>query len=133
FDTYLRAAKVYRGALDEQSLRDSIALYSEAIQLDPAYAMAYANRSIARFGLARNWAMGESVRDYRESAQADARTAILLAPDLAEGHLALATLLEGTLEFRGANQEYRRALALAPGQCKAIELLRRVRRSNGPN
>ena len=78
FDAYLRAAKVYRGALDERSLRDSIARYSEAIQLDPDYAIAYANRSIARFGLARNWAMGDSVRDYRESAQADARKAILL-------------------------------------------------------
>jgi TolB-like protein len=120
FDAYLRAAKVYRGALDEQRLRDSIARYSEAIQLDPDYAIAYANRSIARFGLARNWATGDSIREYRESAQADARKAILLAPDLAEGHLALASLLEGTLEFRGANQEYRRALALAPGNAKLL-------------
>jgi TolB-like protein/Flp pilus assembly protein TadD len=120
FDAYLRAANVYRGALDEQSLRDSIARYSEAIQLDPDYAIAYANRAIARFDLARNWATGESVRDYRESAQADARKAILLAPDLAEGHLALATLLEGTLEFSGANQEYGRALALAPGNAKLL-------------
>jgi TolB-like protein/Flp pilus assembly protein TadD len=120
FDAYLRAANAYRGALDEQSLRDSIARYSEAIQLDPDYAIAYANRAIARFDLARNWATGESVRDYRESAQADARKAILLAPDLAEGHLALATLLEGTLEFRGANQEYGRALALAPGNAKLL-------------
>jgi len=120
FDAYLRATKVYRGALEEQSLHDSIARYSEAIQLDPDYAMAYANRSIARFGLARNWATGDSIRDYRESAQADARKAILLAPDLAEGHLALATLLEGTLEFRGANQEYRRALELAPGNAKLL-------------
>jgi TolB-like protein len=120
FDAYLRAANVYRGALDEQSLRDSIARYSEAIQLDPDYAMAYANRAIARFDLARNWATGESVRDYRESAQADARKAILLAPDLAEGHLALATLLEGTLEFSGANEEYGRALALAPGNANLL-------------
>jgi TolB-like protein/Tfp pilus assembly protein PilF len=120
FDAFLRAAGVYRGALDEQSLRDSIARYSEAIQLDPEYAIAYANRSIARFDLARNWATGESVRDYRESAQADARKAILLAPDLAEGHLALATLLEGTLEFSGANEEYGRALALAPGNANLL-------------
>jgi TolB-like protein/Flp pilus assembly protein TadD len=120
FDAYLRAAQVYRGALDEQSLRDSIARYSEAIQLDPEYAIAYANRSIARFDLARNWATGESVHDYREGAQADARKAILLAPDLAEGHRALATLLEGILEFSGANQEYGRALALAPGNAKLL-------------
>jgi TolB-like protein/tetratricopeptide (TPR) repeat protein len=120
FDAYLRAAKVYRGTLDEQSLRDSITRYSEAIQFDPDYAIAYANRSIARFGLARNWATGESIRDYRESAEADARKAILLAPDLAEGHLALANLLEGTLEFRGANQAYQRALALAPGNAKLL-------------
>jgi TolB-like protein/Flp pilus assembly protein TadD len=120
FDAYLRAAKVYRGALDDDSLRDSIARYGEAIQLDPDYAIAYANRSIARFGLARNWARGDSIRDYRESAQADARKAILLAPDLAEGHLALAILLEGTLEFVSANQEYRRALALAPGNARVL-------------
>jgi hypothetical protein len=40
---------------------------------------------------------------------------IALAPDLAQAHLALGTVLElRTLDFTRASEEYERALALAP-------------------
>jgi TolB-like protein len=120
FDAYLHASKAYRGALDRQSLQTAIVGYSEAIRLDPGYAVAYSDRSVALLGLARNWVDQPDVPGYRSKAQADARRAIALAPDLAEGHLALAYAFEESLEFTEASREYERALALGPGNAKLL-------------
>src|SRR5262249_16064495 len=61
-----------------------------------------------------------AVRDDFDKAQSDARQAIALAPDLAEGHLALAQLLQHSLKFAGATREYDRANALAPGHARVL-------------
>ena len=53
-------------------------------------------------------------------AQGDARQAIALARELANGHLALASVLENSLEFLGASEEFERALALAPGNARVL-------------
>jgi TolB-like protein/DNA-binding winged helix-turn-helix (wHTH) protein/Flp pilus assembly protein TadD len=120
FDAYLRGLKAERGELQEQGLQDAIAGYTEAIRLDRDYALAYATRSLALAGVARNWATGAGIHDYRERARVDARKAITLAPDLADGHLALALILEESLGFEDANREYQRALALAPGDANLL-------------
>ena len=119
-DAYLHGRKADRGELHEQGLQDAVAGYTEAIRLDPDYALAYASRSLALAAFARNWATGPGIHDYRERARVDARKAITLAPDLAEGHLALALMLEESLEFADANREYQRALALAPGDANLL-------------
>jgi tetratricopeptide (TPR) repeat protein len=56
-------------------------------------------------------------------AQADARQALALAPDLAQAHLALAVVSEqGTLDFTQASEAYERALALAPGNAQVVRV-----------
>jgi TolB-like protein/Tfp pilus assembly protein PilF len=121
FDAYLRATKVYRGDLDESSMLAAVSGFGEAIRLDPEFATAYADRSLVLNGLARNYSAGAKRRNYIERAQADARQAITLVPDLAVGHLALAGILEnGTLDFPGARSEYARALALSAGDAKVL-------------
>jgi tetratricopeptide (TPR) repeat protein len=55
-------------------------------------------------------------------AQADAREALALAPDLAEAHAALAFVSDDTLDFTQANDEYQQALALAPGSAEILRL-----------
>ena len=44
----------------------------------------------------------------------------ILAPDLAQAHLALAFLSENTLNFMQASEAYERALALAPGNAEIL-------------
>jgi TolB-like protein len=120
FDAYLRASKAYglqQSARDNQAAIDG---YAEAIRLDPGYALAYADRSNALAGYALYWATGPEVRDYLTKAQIDARKAIALAPDLALAHLALASTLARSLDFRGASEEYQRALALEPGNARVL-------------
>jgi tetratricopeptide (TPR) repeat protein len=64
---------------------------------------------------------GPEVDGYFKRAQEDARKAIALAPDLADGHLALANFFAGSLDLSGALKEYERALALAPGNARILK------------
>ena len=129
FDAYLRASNAYRrfgpanlaaGGLNREGLQTAVDAYAEAIRADREYALAYAGRSIAFADFARALVSGPGAVDYLKKAQSDARNAIALAPDLAEGHLALANFYAGSLELASALQEYERALALAPGDSRVL-------------
>jgi len=114
FDAYLRASQLYLASQGQKDADAIMADYGEAIRLDPDYALAYAGRSLA-FS-AKQPLAGDSL----ERARADARHAIALAPDLADGHLALAVLSEETLDFTAATSAYERAVALAPGNARVL-------------
>jgi TolB-like protein/Tfp pilus assembly protein PilF len=121
-DAYLRGMKAYSMAHKESEYQTAIASYTDAIRLDPNYALAYAARSRAlgfyATEAADNVATSESLS---AKAQVDARHAIALAPDLAEGHLALGVFFEaGLLDFTQASAEYERALALGPGNAAIL-------------
>jgi TolB-like protein/Flp pilus assembly protein TadD len=121
FDAYLRGAKAFSSRHEAKDVPAAIAAYTEAIRLDPHYAFAFSRRSIALSFAAGEAATEAAVREGFDKAQADARQALALTPDLAQAHLALAYVAEQTLNFTQANDEYQRALALAPG---AAEVLR---------
>jgi len=122
FDAYLRGRKADLAAHGNKDQQTAIAAYSEAIGVDPNYALAFANRSIALTVYAANGESGPAIRESFDKAQADALKAIALAPDLAEGHMALAGYFEnGALDFARANEEYERALALAPGNARVLQ------------
>ena len=121
FDAYLRGAKAVSSLRDTKDLPAAIAAYTEAIRLDPHYALAFASRSITLSNYAGEAETEAAVREGFDKAQADARQALTLAPDLAQAHLASAFVSEnGTLDFAQANDEYERALALAPGNAEAL-------------
>ncbi|HYL02714.1 MAG TPA: TIR domain-containing protein [Steroidobacteraceae bacterium] len=120
FDAYLRGSKALNTSHDAQHYQIGLAAYTEAIGLDPNYALALAGRSIALTGYAEEFATGPAIREGIDRAQADAHKAIELAPELAEGHLALAQFFEASLGFAQANEEYERAAALAPGNAQVL-------------
>ena len=119
FDAYLRGAKALSSRHEGNGIPAAIAAYTEAIRLDPHYALAFAGRSIALTTAAAE-AETEAAREGYDKAQADARRALILAPDLAQAHVALAFVSENTLDFTQANDEYERALALAPGNAEVL-------------
>jgi TolB-like protein/Tfp pilus assembly protein PilF len=122
FDAYLRGAKTHTTMRDGHDISAAIDEYTEALRLDPRYSQAYAARSIA-FSNVAALAEGEAeVRKGYDKALADARTALRLAPDLAQAHLALAVLSDNTLDFRRASDEYERARLLAPGNAEILRL-----------
>jgi TolB-like protein len=122
FDAYLRGAKAYISRHEAKEIPTAIAAYTEAIRLDPRYALALAARSIALSAYAGDAATGAALREDIDKAQADARQALELAPDLAQAHLALAQGAEiGTLDFTQASESYERAVTLAPGNAEVLQ------------
>jgi TolB-like protein/lipoprotein NlpI len=121
FDAYLRGSKAYQSIQEGRDIPGAIAAYTEAIRLDPNYALAFAGRAFALTDYTAEVATRQAIREGFEKAKADARRAIALAPELAEAHLALAFVSEqGNLDFAQAREEHERALALAPGNAEVL-------------
>jgi len=120
FDAYLRGAKATSSIRDTKDLPAAIAAYTESIRLDPHYALAFAARSLALSIVAQQANTGAAVREALHEAQADARQALALAPELAQAHLALAVVSSSSLDFTQASEEYQRALALGPGNAELL-------------
>src|SRR5215471_9971914 len=122
FDAFLRAYQKawYDPGDGEKNLQEGLAGLSEAIRLDPNYALAFAVRSRALSDYAASYANTvPAIRKAFDQAHADAHKAITLAPDFDESHLSLALWYEtASLNFAQANDEYERALALAPGNVR---------------
>ncbi len=123
FDAYLRGTKALTSLTDAKAYKTAIAEYTEAIRLDPRYALALAGRSRAYTSYAAQLANRAAIRDSFDKGYADARDAIELAPELAEGHIALGFYSEfGALDFTQAREAYDRARALAPGNAKVLRV-----------
>jgi TolB-like protein/Tfp pilus assembly protein PilF len=121
FDAYLRAATAHGAQHSAADMQNVIAKYTEAIGLDPNYALAFAGRSTARSQYAMHFAQGADIGANFDGAMADARQAIALAPGLAEAYLALALVFaEGPHDFTQASKAYARAQALAPGNALVL-------------
>jgi TolB-like protein/tetratricopeptide (TPR) repeat protein len=120
FDAYLRGAKAYSSMHGAKDRATAIAAYTEAIRLDPRYALAFAARSGVFNTVAVEADTAAASNEARHKAQADARQALELAPDLAQAHLASAYVSELGLDFTQASAAYERALALAPGNADVL-------------
>lgn len=89
FDAYLRASEAYISRLDVTGIPTAISAYTEAIRLDPNFALAYAGRAEALSQYTQELTTGAAAREGLARAETDARHAITLAPELAQAHLAL--------------------------------------------
>lgn len=90
-------------------------LYDQAVALDPNYASAWAGKSRATTNVYAFYAQTMPEMEAGLSTAATfARKAISLAPDLADGHAALAFNASNRLDFTTAWAEYQRAVA-TPG------------------
>ncbi len=106
-----------RYAMDRQtesSLREAIACFEQATARAPRFAGAYAGLAdaynlLSQFGYI-------SPREGMEKARAAALKALELEPRLAEGHVALAAVIEAyDWNWAEAEREYRKALKMSPG------------------
>jgi TolB-like protein len=121
FDAYLRGLKLARIAASTTPMecRAPIDAFSQAITLDPNFALAYANRSLMTSECAGNstdWLL----QPNEERMRADAQRAITLAPSLPDGYVALSRLELGFLKLEAADQACARALVLGPGNVQVL-------------
>src|SRR5262249_5829619 len=107
-----------------EDFRKAIDYYDQAIQLDPNYALAYAERAEA-------WTFMGDLTGQRPTAypkaHADAEKAIAIAPDLAEARAALGFVLcLAEWKFTEGLAELKRAKELSPANPTANDLLARI-------
>jgi TolB-like protein len=122
FDAQLHALRA-ADAGGAKNYLSAVAAYTDAIRLDPNYALAFAGRSFTQTLYASQNAPLAEVRQYFDKALADAHQAIALTPELAEAHLALGFYLaNGALDLRQAGDEFERARALAPGAATILRV-----------
>jgi len=122
FDAYLRGLKLARGpSFNSADTLAAIAAYSDAVRLDPNYAIAFAARGYTRGTYAGFFATGRAVGETWDGARADAQRAISIAPELGDGHMVLgAVQLYGSFDFAGAGKELEQALQLSPGNAVVL-------------
>lgn len=117
YQLYL-AARHHAQGIRAAGLRKSVALYHQAIDVDPNYALAFA-------GLAetyRRMVFGADVSPIEafEPAKIAAKRALVIAPNLAEAHAALGWILFWfDYDWPGAERVFREAIALNANVCEA--------------
>jgi TolB-like protein/tetratricopeptide (TPR) repeat protein len=102
------------------NLRAAAAYFEHAIELDPAFARAYAGAAEA-YGLLGEY--GTVSDEERARSRRHAERAIELAPDLGEAHAALGLVIGYAHDWEGSKREYRRAIELSPSYASAFQWL----------
>ena len=98
----------------EAGFRKALASFARAAELDPTYAPAFAGAAEA-YSMLGNYGIA-APHDVERPARAAAERALALDAGLAEAHRTLALLRwQFDFDWRGAEAEYQRAVALEPG------------------
>jgi len=119
-DLYLRGSRL-SWHTDEASLERALALFNQAIAIDPNYAAAWAGMARAYIYLADVYRAPLSILPAMRGA---AEKAVALNPDLAEGHLQLGYIaMSYELDFPKAKRELELALKLRPSLAEAHALM----------
>ena len=120
YDDFLRGREFYREG-SEASLKQALALFEKAIELDPYYAQAYSNLASCYLRQGNN-----GYEPYHESigrARVPLKRALELDPNLAEAHATFSLLLFNEDDLKGAEGEARRAVELNPSLPEAYDTL----------
>ena len=133
YDLFLKGEFEQRAAntsLKAESFDQATAWYQQAIALDPNFALAYARLVECR--MSRHWFVESFTEAELEEVKQMADHALVLAPDLAEGHVALGVFYYyGYRQYDQALAEFQRAIQLQPNNAQAIEYSGYVHRRQG--
>jgi serine/threonine protein kinase len=131
YEYHLRG-KMYeeRGCWVEENARIAAQMYQKAVDLDPQFALAYAMLSDAHIKL--YWHRHDRSDSRLAMAKKAVDTALRLAPDLPEGHLALGTYYYYVhLDYDSALEECAIALRSRPNDALIYALTGAIRRRQG--
>jgi len=133
YDLFLKGEFEQRAAntsLKAESFDQATAWYQQAIALDPDFALAYARLVECR--MSRDWFIESFTEAELAEVKQKADRALVLAPDLAEAHVALGVFYYyGYRQYDQALAEFQRAIQLQPNNAPAIEYSGYVHRRQG--
>jgi len=129
YKNFLHGRKLYAEKTSEESIRQALAFFEEAVRRDPKFAR-------ARVGVAEAimWLGGEAALPYAESMQRgkeEVTRALELNEALAEAHTCLASILLTGEDFVGCEREARRAIELNPSLSDPYRWLAQVAAGRG--
>ena len=112
YDLYLKG-RFFRSKRTEESLKKSVDYLEQAIEIDPSYALAYAELAFAYSNL-NAWYFISS-KEANPKAKEAALKALEFDDELAEAHAALANIMHDfEWDWEGAEKEYKQAIELNP-------------------
>jgi adenylate cyclase len=127
YDYYLRGRQYYYQTT-ARDLEFARQMFRKAIEIDPAYARAYAGLADTESVIAQ-WI--DPSPETAEAANAASRKALDLAPDLAEAHASRGFALSINAEYEAAAREFEKALELDPTHYESLYLFGRSRFAEG--
>jgi TolB-like protein/Tfp pilus assembly protein PilF len=111
--------RFYSERMTHPDLARAVELLEKAVALDPRFALGWAELSRA-YWVESGYGWRPVETGFKQAREA-AERAIAIAPDLAEGHVALGhTLQSQDWDWEGAQREFERGLALAPANAEAL-------------
>lgn len=120
----------WSGSNTEEGFRGEIVRLERAVELDPEYAQAWAALATAHANL--RWFFYDRSPERVEAARRAAETALSLAPEIAESHVAMGEYYyHALLAYPPAVEAYERALRIDPSSTIALQGLAAVRRRQG--
>jgi len=133
YDLFLKGEYEEREALDSRKLENfeqAATWYRQAIARDPQFALAMA--SLAENEVLRHWWLKPLSDADLDKVRSRAQQALSLAPDLAQGHIALGGYYSlGKRQFEQALAEFGRALELQPNNVRALIYAAGIHRRQG--
>ncbi|HVO89687.1 MAG TPA: adenylate/guanylate cyclase domain-containing protein [Casimicrobiaceae bacterium] len=129
FQLYLQG-KFAGERLTQADTDGATALFKRALEIEPDFALAWAE--LARMHqLQAGYGFAPIAQGYALAREA-ALTALRIAPDLAEGHVELASVqLMHDWDWKAAEVSINRALAIAPGYARAVRSAASIARVQG--
>jgi TolB-like protein/Flp pilus assembly protein TadD len=120
YQLYLKG-RYHWNKYDQSSLKNAIDYFSQAIEIDPAYALAYAGLADSYYRLSNAYA---PTRDGMSKAKAAAVKALEIDENLSETHAALGLIkLFYEWDWLGAEDEFARAIEINPKYAVAHQRL----------
>ena len=116
YEAYLRGRQLLR-AFNDQAFQAAGVQFRAAIELDPAYAQAYAG--LAESYVLHNGGFGAPGMTAISQAQSAVQRALELDPELADAYVALGLIRRISEDRLGAAQAFQRAIDLNPGSASA--------------
>lgn len=121
YEEYLKGRSLYLATRDEASDRQAVAHFELAVAADPNFALAHAGLSRGLASIAASSAAASELKGLYDRAIAEAERAVAIAPNLAEGQLALAyALWSGRLDMEAARPAYDKAAQLGAGDADIL-------------
>ncbi len=107
YEAYIRGRGYLQAYEKPENIGNAVAEFSQAIKIDPNYALAYAGLGNAYWTEFRRLDKGN---ELVAKTSADCEKALSLNPELVEGHICLGNVLNGTGQYEKAVEQFKRAV-----------------------